>query len=171
MSSKKKAATAPKKAATAAAPKKPRKKPVDDGIPKADKAAVTRFCRDVLKDPDLTKPGLSIAKLRKAVWDNDSIREGVIKTGSVVWRIKGFTEAVENLIAEIPTNGARRKKMSPEERAEFMIVRRKAILVTAQSDGVNEHSLAALKTAYLQGLKEEERATEKDYFEQSTTSA
>lgn len=167
MSSKKKGTPTPK-AKAPVAPKKPRKKPVDDGIPKADKAAVTRFCRDVLKDPTLTKSGLSVAKLRKAVWGNDDIRNAVIAQGSVVWRVKGFTDAVEALINGIPVSGARRKKMSPEERAEYNVARRDAILETAENGPVNEHSLAALKTAYLQGLKEDDRATAKAEFEAAT---
>jgi len=156
-----------KKKPASTGPKKPRKKPVDDGIPKKDKAAVTRFCRDVLKDPEFAAPHLSVPKIKKAIMANVDINKAIVDHGSVVWRMNGFTSALTDLLETIPKVMARRKKMSPEERAEFNDARRDALIETAQGRSVNAHSLAALKIAYLQGLKAEERAAAKEEFERS----
>lgn len=161
MSSKKK--TGEKKPA---GEKKARKKPVDDGIPKADKAKVTRFCRDVLLDENYATMNLSVGKVRKAVWGDEKVRQAVLVKGGLVWKIDGFDKALEVLIKSIPS-GTRRRRMTPEQKTQFAVDRRAAILETATGGIVNEHSLQALKSAYLQGLKEQDRANEKDFFEQS----
>lgn len=151
--------------------RKPRKPPVDDGIPKSHKAAVTRFCKDVVKDPTLGKPGMSAARLRKAVWADKNIVAAVIEHGSLVWRLHGFTSALETLVANLPTVGVRHKRMTDEEKEAYAISRKNAILETAMGAGINEHSLNVLRSAYMQGLKAEEREAAKTNFNRSVASA
>lgn len=146
--------------------KKPRKKPVDDGIPKNDKATVTRFCRDILKDEQFARPDLSVHKVKKAIMES-KLAPAIMKQGSLIWRMNGFTSELEALLDSIPAT-SRRKRMSPEERAKFEKQKRDAILETAKDGPVNVHSLAALKVAYLQGLKEDERAAARTKFEKAT---
>lgn len=120
MSSKKKS-----KPATAAK-RQPAKKPATNGE-RRQKANVTRFCRDVSDEYRSEYPNATVYKLRRALAQDNEMRDAITALGSRAWLQTGFRDRMDALVKNLPTTTFRRA-MSPAERAAANAARQDALL-------------------------------------------